>query len=141
MTPFLSRRRISAALVGLLVLALGGWLIRDVLADEGPGAGTLPGAESGLQVAPLSGLPPEVGRAWKLIEAGGPFPHPRTDGTTFGNRESSLPQKPTGYYRAYTVETPGSADRGGRRLVTGAERELYYTPDHYASFVVVDPRR
>lgn len=59
----------------------------------------------------------------------------------FGNREGILPRKPSGYYHEYTVPTPGSPDRGARRLVTGEGGEVYYTADHYASFVVVDPRR
>jgi ribonuclease T1 len=52
----------------------------------------------------------------------------------FQNRENLLPQKPSGYYREYTVETPGSPDRGPRRIVTGADGEMYYTDDHYESF-------
>ena len=32
------------------------------------------------------------------------------------------------------METPGSYDRGARRIVEGAEGELYWTDDHYASF-------
>ncbi|MFC4001404.1 ribonuclease domain-containing protein [Prauserella oleivorans] len=139
----MSRRRISVALIGLIVLALGGWLVREVTAVDGPvgGTGSLPGADSGLPVAALSTLPPEVERTWRLIEEGGPFPYPDQDGTIFGNRERLLPAKPAGYYREYTVETPGSPDRGTRRLVTGSEDELYYTGDHYQSFVVVDTRR
>ncbi|PXY27547.1 ribonuclease domain-containing protein [Prauserella muralis] len=139
----LSRRRISAALIGLLVLVIGGWLVQEVVAVNDPAEhrGSLPGAGSGLEVVPLSSLPEEVDQTWRLIERGGPFPYPDRDGTVFGNREKLLPEKPSGYYREYTVPTPGSADRGPRRLVTGEERELYYTGDHYASFVVVDPRR
>ena len=59
----------------------------------------------------------------------------------FDNREKRLPGKKSGYYHEYTVKTPGSADRGARRLITGQAHELYYTGDHYASFVVVDPAR
>lgn len=115
---------------------MGGWLVRDVVANGGE-AGGVPGAESGLQVVGLSTLPPEVAHTWKLIESGGPFPY-REDGSVFGNREGELPEKDPGYYREYTVPTPGSADRGARRLITGSEDELYYTADHYSSFVVVD---
>jgi guanyl-specific ribonuclease Sa len=59
----------------------------------------------------------------------------------FENREKRLPAKPGSYYREYTVPTPGSNDRGARRLVHGQERELYYTDDHYVSFVLVDPEK
>ncbi|MFC7740108.1 ribonuclease domain-containing protein [Nocardiopsis composta] len=68
----------------------------------------------------------------------GPFPYPQ-DGSTFHNREGLLPPQDTGYYKEYTVETPGSPDRGARRIVTGdSHQEDYYTADHYASFDLVD---
>jgi ribonuclease T1 len=73
-----------------------------------------------------------------LIEAGGPFPN-RADGEVFENREGLLPDEPRGYYHSYTVETPGSDDRGARRLVTGAAGELFYTRDHYDSFERYEP--
>jgi ribonuclease T1 len=72
-----------------------------------------------------------------LIEAGGPFPY-RQDGATFQNREGLLPSEPAGYYREYTVETPGSEDRGARRIIAGKGGELYWTDDHYASFTRID---
>ncbi|WP_460854392.1 guanyl-specific ribonuclease [Nocardiopsis coralliicola] len=85
-----------------------------------------------------SDLPAEAHDTLELIEAGGPFPHPQ-DGTTFENREGLLPDQDTGYYKEYTVETPGSPDRGARRIVAGeAEEEDYYTADHYESFDLVD---
>lgn len=136
----LPQRRITAALIGLIVLVVGGWLVKDVVADGGASGGPVPGIESRLEVVGLSTLPPEAARTHDLIEAGGPFPEHK-DGTVFGNREGLLPAKERGYYREYTVPTPGSSDRGARRLVSGASDELYYTPDHYQSFVVVDPDR
>ncbi|GAA1202533.1 ribonuclease domain-containing protein [Prauserella alba] len=137
-----SRRRISVALAGLILLALGGWLVGELTGGGGAsgGGGSLPGAESGLEVVALADLPPEAEQTWELVERGGPFPYPERDGTVFGNREGLLPDEPHGYYHEYTVDTPGSSDRGARRLVTGSEDELYYTGDHYASFVVVDTR-
>lgn len=72
-----------------------------------------------------------------LIESGGPFPYEK-DGTVFGNREGRLPKKPRGYYREYTVPTPGASNRGARRIVRGREGETYYTRDHYGSFVRID---
>ncbi|OLT47059.1 ribonuclease N [Saccharomonospora sp. CUA-673] len=137
-----SRRRISVALVGLVLLALGGWLVGQFTSDGGEpgGDGSVPGADSGLEVVALADLPPEAEETWELIQKGGPFPYPHRDDTVFGNREQLLPQEPSGYYREYTVETPGSDDRGARRLVAGSEQELYYTNDHYESFVVVDTR-
>lgn len=80
----------------------------------------------------------EIGRVLALVEAGGPFPYDQ-DGTTFQNREGLLPQQPQGYYREYTCETPGSDDRGARRLVIGSGGETYYTADHYESFTEINP--
>lgn len=80
-------------------------------------------------------LPPEAQDTLALIEAGGPFPY-RQDGTTFQNREHRLPERERGYYREYTVDTPGSPDRGPRRIVAGGDppSEFFYTDDHYRSF-------
>jgi ribonuclease T1 len=88
---------------------------------------------SGLPTIGYQSLPREAKETIGLIEQDGPFPFER-DGITFQNRERLLPNKPNGYYREYTVITPGSRDRGARRIVAGAEGELYYTDDHYESF-------
>ncbi|GAA6526516.1 ribonuclease domain-containing protein [Intrasporangium sp. DVR] len=89
---------------------------------------------SGLPWIEESDLPPEARDTLALIAAGGPFPYPRSDNQTFQNRERLLPAQPRGYYREFTVETPGSDDRGPRRIITGAAGEKYWTDDHYASF-------
>jgi ribonuclease T1 len=95
-------------------------------------------AASGLPVVRLAALPPEAGRTVELIDAGGPFPEPDHDGGTFGNREELLPDQPTGYYREYTVPTPGVDHRGARRIVAGDDgEELYWTDDHYSSFALI----
>jgi len=88
---------------------------------------------SGLSIVALEALPAEAAATVELIDAGGPFPY-RQDGTVFENREGLLPRRDAGYYHEYTVETPGSADRGPRRIVTGADGEMYWTADHYDSF-------
>ncbi len=82
----------------------------------------------------FSQLPPEAKQTLVLIERGGPFPYPEKDGTVFSNRERLLPNQPRGYYREYTIPTPGRRDRGARRFVIGRQGEIYYTQDHYASF-------
>ncbi len=85
-----------------------------------------------------SALPAQAHDTLDLIDAGGPFPYEQ-DGTVFQNREALLPGQSTGYYHEYTVITPGSSDRGARRIVTGEEAEEdYYTADHYESFDLVD---
>jgi ribonuclease T1 len=78
-------------------------------------------------------LPPEARQTIALIRKGGPYPYYK-DGAAFGNREARLPQRERGYYREYTVRTPGSRDRGARRIVAGRAGDLYYTDDHYGSF-------
>lgn len=84
-------------------------------------------------------LPPEARRTVALVQSGGPFPYPRNDGVAFRNAERLLPGRAEGYYREYTVPTPGSPDRGARRVVTGGDPKTnlplwYYTGDHYDSF-------
>ncbi|WP_414636737.1 ribonuclease domain-containing protein [Aquabacterium sp.] len=86
----------------------------------------------------VSALPPEAQQTHRLIRTGGPFPYGK-DGTVFGNRERLLPRRARGHYREYTVPTPGSHNRGARRIVCGGSQPshpeaCYYSDDHYASF-------
>ena len=78
-------------------------------------------------------LPTEARATIALIRKGGPFPYAK-DGAVFGNREGQLPRQKRGYYKEYTVKTPGERTRGARRIITGAGGELYYTEDHYNHF-------
>ncbi len=80
-----------------------------------------------------SQLPAEGRRVLALIRAGGPYRYSQDD-QAFGNFEGILPRRDRGYYREYTVPTPGESDRGARRIVAGADGEKYYTGDHYESF-------
>lgn len=103
-------------------------------ATRTPSVKPTPGkAASGLPTIAFDRLPAEARETIRLIQRGGPFPY-RQDGVVFQNREGLLPRQPSGYYHEYTVKTPGSADRGARRIVTGEQGELFYTDDHYASF-------
>ncbi len=91
----------------------------------------------------LTSLPVEAQTTHRLVLSGGPFPY-KKDGTVFGNRERLLPSKPRGYYREYTVKTPGSRDRGARRIVCGGQpptqpAACFYTDDHYSSFRRITP--
>lgn len=85
------------------------------------------------------GLPTEAVETLARIRAGGPFDYDQ-DGGVFENRERLLPARARGYYREYTVETPGSPDRGARRIVSGGDPpvEFFYTDDHYRSFRRLD---
>lgn len=95
-----------------------------------------------LDTVPVRELPAEGRETLALIKQGGPFPYKRKDGSTFGNFEKRLPIQPRGYYREYTVPTPGVKHRGPRRIVAGrgscgdvrCSGEYYYTADHYQSF-------
>jgi len=78
-------------------------------------------------------LPKEARETLILIRKGGPFPYAK-DGARFGNREGALPRQKRGYYREYTVKTPGERTRGARRIVAGGGGEFYYTDDHYNHF-------
>jgi ribonuclease T1 len=78
-------------------------------------------------------LPKEAMETIALIKKGGPFPHER-DGVVFANRERMLPARARGWYREYTVRTPGERTRGARRVVAGRDGTLYYSDDHYRSF-------
>ena len=92
----------------------------------------------GLDAIRIEQLPLQGRQTYALIRQGGPFPYDK-DGTVFGNRERLLPQHKRGYYREYTVRTPGARNRGARRIVCGGLQPrtpdaCYYTSDHYASF-------
>ena len=113
-------RRLATAFVALALLASPG-----VEAQR-----SAPAATAQIGVAQL---PAEARATLKLIKQGGPYPYER-DGTVFGNFERLLPQRERGYYREYTVKTPGVKSRGARRIVAGRGGELYYTEDHYQSF-------
>ena len=103
-------------------------------------------AESSARASPAADypdfLPPEAIETLQAIEQGGPFPYSR-DGVAFQNREHRLPGRPRGYYREYTVPTPGENDRGARRIVAGGDppEVYYYTADHYRTFRRVEIRR
>ncbi len=97
---------------------------------------TIPATINGLPTIAWDELPPEALVTIGLIDQGGPFPYDR-DGITFQNREGLLPPERSGFYSEYTVKTPGSSDRGARRIIEGSDGVLYYTDDHYDSFSVV----
>ena len=100
----------------------------------GPGSsGAVVENPSGLPAVRESELPADARKTLALIRAGGPYWYSQDD-QAFGNLERILPLKDRGYYREYTVPTPGEPDRGARRIVTGSVGEKYYTADHYDSF-------
>ena len=122
--------------VGSMVVGL--LLVGDLAQAKGP-----VDAAGSLGSVALSVLPLEAQQTQRLVHAGGPFPSSR-DGVVFGNFERVLPRRERGFYREYTVPTPGAHDRGARRIVCGGKRPAqpdacFYTADHYASFHVIAP--
>jgi ribonuclease T1 len=131
--------RVSALGVLSLTLLVGGPAAIAQATAEAPKA-SAPAAAALADVGDIceSKLPKEAHETLDLIDKGGPYPYPQ-DGTVFDNREAILPDQESGYYHEFTVETPGSPDRGAKRIVTGEEKqEDYYTEDHYESFDKVD---
>ena len=143
------RRRFVPLVLGVLVVALIiGWVAhessgsaragsasttllsvtpRDTSAS-GSSAGT-----TGLGTVAYADLPSGARHTLTLVDAGGPYPY-RQDGVVYQNRNRDLPSQPRGYYHEYTVVTPGSGDRGARRIVVGRDGTAYYTADHYDTF-------
>lgn len=151
-----------AGLLMVLVLALAWWaLARDTAGEDTdptatPATVSTPAPDvtgpTGTDTRPWDGvdaceddlLPATVIPVVEDIQAGGPYAYPDRDGTRFGNYEGYLPDEDLGYYREFTVRTPGLDHRGARRIVTGggteAEPEVwYYTEDHYESFCEFAP--
>ena len=99
--------------------------------------GPMDGSRNASATVHVTELPRPGRETYELIRLGGPFPYDK-DGSVFGNRERQLPIEKRGFYREYTVKTPGSSDRGARRIVCGGPprtpHACYYTADHYASF-------
>jgi ribonuclease T1 len=114
-----SWRRFAAALLAVSLFACG-----DSPAQREAGA---------ISEVAASELPAQARDTIALIRKGGPFPYERDD-VVFGNFEKLLPAKERGYYREFTVRTPGAKNRGARRIVAGRGGELYYTDDHYQTF-------
>jgi ribonuclease T1 len=130
--PFMFRLAVSkfaltSAIVVAAITGAGVAQARGFMDDNGRGAVSVRVAE----------LPRQGQETYERIRQGGPFPYDK-DGTVFGNRERQLPIERRGYYREYTVSTPGSRDRGARRIVCGGPARTphacYYTADHYNSF-------
>lgn len=122
--------------VGVLAVAIWGGLAGI------PASFARETTDRGASIA-LAELPPQGQQTYRSILQGGPFPHEK-DGTVFGNRERLLPREPRGFYREYTVRTPGASNRGARRIVCGGEQPsrpeaCWYTADHYASFRRIVP--
>ena len=123
------------ALAAALLTTLGTVMVQA----RAPSSSLLPG--SSVASVALTGLPPQGQDVMKQIRQGGPFRYEK-DGTVFGNRERQLPSQKRGYYREYTVPSPGLSHRGARRIVCGGQKPrapdaCFYTEDHYSSFRLI----
>ena len=132
-------RQHRAVIAGVLAAGLLATLGTLAVQARTPSASVLPG--SAVASIPLSGLPVQGREVMAQIREGGPFRYEK-DGTVFGNRERLLPLEKRGYYREYTVPTPGLRHRGARRIVCGGHQPrtpdaCYYTEDHYSSFRLI----
>ena len=132
-------RRISLVnrLAALAVLAVSIGTI--AVQARTPSSSVLPGAA--VASVAYTGLPPQGQEVMELVRQGGPFRYEK-DGTVFGNRERQLPSQRRGYYREYTVPTPGLSHRGAKRIVCGGKQPrspeaCYFTEDHYSSFRLI----
>ena len=123
-------------------LAVGAVIVSGFLSSAEVQART-PDQPAAVGPVALVTLPAQAQTTHRLILSGGPFPYSK-DGTVFGNRERLLPGKARGFYREYTVKTPGSRDRGARRIICGGKpptqpEACFYTDDHYVSFRQIAP--
>jgi ribonuclease T1 len=128
------RKNWAAGRLALVVVLMA--LNTGFTPNKALGKGVTP--EIRISTVAVAELPVQGRNMVKLIYRGGPFRYDK-DGSVFGNRESFLAVKKRGFYREYTVETPGERSRGARRIVCGglvpaAPDVCYYTDDHYASF-------
>lgn len=142
------RRSIASALALLLLAAVGAWLRptpkqdhdRSPAERSATSSHTTPSGSTQPQKADLdlSSVPEQersaIAEIARLIDAGGPFRYAK-DGSVFRNAQHRLPAQDRSYYREYTVPTPSASNRGARRIIAGGGRELYYTRDHYRTFV------
>ncbi|XLN85408.1 ribonuclease domain-containing protein [Corynebacterium tuberculostearicum] len=142
-----SKKSLPVALGGLALAVVAGYFGFDLGGDGDSSASSASspsesagGAKAGdADTCEMSSLPAEAKDTADDILAGGPYDYPDNDNARFGNYEGRLPQQDKNYYREYTVETPGSKNRGARRIITGGGSETdpdvwYYTDDHYESF-------
>ncbi|MGO4147764.1 ribonuclease domain-containing protein [Paenarthrobacter sp. YAF11_1] len=125
------------AVVVLVVAMVGGGALTAPTTTPEPGPASSSAAAvanpSTLPTINASQLPKEARQTLALIAEGGPYPYKEDDGN-FGNFEGLLPKKSGGFYKEYTVITPGKQNRGARRIIVGKDAAKYYTADHYESF-------
>ncbi|MDY3126616.1 MAG: ribonuclease domain-containing protein [Corynebacterium sp.] len=149
------KKSLPALIAGALLALVAGYFGLDLGNTNNTSSSAPPTSASSVRPTPTSAfptagfttcsmdtLPAEADDTRDSILAGGPFEYPENDNRRFGNYENTLPNKGRGYYREYTVDTPGLHHRGERRIITGGGTETdpqvwYYTDDHYESFCAI----
>lgn len=58
-------------------------------------------------------------------------------GDRFGNREGILPKADGRQYYECDIDTDGESSRGAKRIVYSNDGLIYYTEDHYESFILL----
>lgn len=58
-------------------------------------------------------------------------------GDRFGNYEGRLPSGKNLRYKECDIDTLGAGSRGAKRLIYDNEGNIYYTEDHYETFVLL----
>ncbi len=58
-------------------------------------------------------------------------------GDKFGNREGLLPKASGRQYYECDIDTDGANSRGAKRIVFSNDGLIYYTEDHYESFILL----
>lgn len=137
--PVRARKRRVGLVAGLALVAALATSLSTMVVQARSSSSELPGAA--VASVAFTRLPPQGQEVMEQIRQGGPFRYEK-DGTVFGNRERLLPRQKRGYYREYTVPTPGLRHRGARRIVCGGQQPrvpdaCYYTEDHYSSFRLI----
>ena len=132
--PFRTQRSLIAVTIAAITIWTSLWDSPAIALVEAHRFARPSAGQMGVGSIALDKLPSEAKVTLRLIQKGGPFPFPQKDGTVFLNFERHLPKAPRGYYREYTVPTPGARTRGGRRIIAGQRKEYYYTSDHYNTF-------
>jgi guanyl-specific ribonuclease Sa len=114
-----------------------------------PGSDLSPKIEDPVRVTAITHLLAKIAACKPL-----PYAH---DGITNTNTEGGMPAQPAGYYKEYTLIVPGRntgdgpvpvviggktymtgnmlSARGPERIMVGGGKDIYYTPDHYKTFI------
>lgn len=89
-------------------------------------------------------IPPAAYETWDYIKEHNQPRKGYVGGRRFGNYEQQLPKKTRDNkklsYKEWDIHPKKKGqNRGAERLVTDSDGNAYYTSDHYASFIKLEP--